>query len=485
MSSSENNVRKKIINQKKKNQINKKVATGDKDNDPVSPVVLSGNISLITKEATVEFEKNEKEPKNKEQRIKELQEKNFELENQLNYLKTEYESKKLGDIENFQTINNELEQKNEIVNKVAKKNKKLIIQLKNIEDVLKENYTKAIHIKHIKKLEYQRSEKKVQKDIDVIEKEIENSQKIVERTKREKKRFQQLLNNLNNRSEQNLKDELEAINNKTEKIRKQIEQLTLIKLKHISCKTKIQNLKTKLNLINNDIEFESKKTEMMSTIINNKDNKKLNKSSEKSIEFMSNQMLYSKHIRDNIIKKISPKLPKVSKSVFNYIKTEFSSVEKNEHLHRIISKDNIRKPISLLGNVFQPETCLFTDREEELLNKLIPKNYMSKYKQKFNVRKTEKEETENKFEEFKEKNNNILQIKYKIDFIKLNIKSKQKDKTGLMIKFKNNKKKILNLLKEISEYKKKIKKENDILKRMNKYNKMYSDNIEKIKNKKV
>lgn len=110
---------------------------------------------------------------------------------------------------------------------------------------------------------------------------------------------------------------------------------------------------------------------------------------------------------------------------------------------------------------------------------------MSKYKQKFNVRKTEKEETENKFEEFKEKNNNILQIKYKIDFIKLNIKSKQKDKTGLMIKFKNNKKKILNLLKEISEYKKKIKKENDILKRMNKYNKMYSDNIEKIKNKKV
>ena len=484
MSTSQNNVRKIKVNQNKNNHINKKVATGDVDNKSVSSPLLAGEVSL-KKEIKVEIKLNEKEEKNIEQRIKSLQEKNIELEKQLNDLKAEYESSKLGDIENLKTINNELDKKSKDVKKVANKNKKLITRLKNIETEISEKYAKAMDIKRINLIKNIRTEKKVQKDIDVVEKGVENMQKMVDITKKEQKRYEELLNKIEDQNESNLRNELETINNQTEKINKEIEQLTSIKSKHISCKREIQNLKSKLNLINNDIEFESKKYDMMSTIVHHRDNKILGEGSEKTYDFITPQMLYSMEIRKRFKKKAAPKLPKVPKSTFEYIKTEINSINKSKNLRRIISKENIKQPMSLIDNEFIPEKSLFTPREAEFLKQVIPENYINRYNEKFDAIKTEKDEVEKKFEEFEQKNNDNLQVKFKIDLLKLRIKTNEKDKTNLMVAFNKNKIKIINLKKEINEYKKRLKEQNVVLYRMNKYNKIYSDAIKKTKNKKM
>ena len=147
-------------------------------------------------------------------------------------------------------------------------------------------------------------------------------------------------------------------------------------------------------------------------------------------------------------------------------------------------KNIYNKPQSLIDNVYVSEPNLFTEREAKILKTVLPESYMAKYMEKYDEKKVEKEEIENKFGEFEEKKNNNMQIKYKIDALKLNIKTNEIIEGGLMVKYRNNNRLIYNLKREITEYKKKIQDYANTLNKMEKYNKFFSNKIKEMKKKK-
>ena len=193
MSTNKSNVRKKLVSKNKtKSTVNKKIFTGDKDQEETtSSTNYPNGISVKTKKLKIEIE----DLQEKKQKILILQEKTAELEQQLNNLKTQYETEKNENLKIIKNKNIELNQKIEECQKVTKENKKLVIKLKGLEGELNEKYNKFINQNLYKKIKTNiKTEKNIQKDINVAEKEIENVKKMAEVYKKEKEKYENLMN---------------------------------------------------------------------------------------------------------------------------------------------------------------------------------------------------------------------------------------------------------------------------------------------------
>jgi hypothetical protein len=483
------NVRKKLFSKNTENQVNKKVATGDtgepkKKAEQVTSHANPNAVSIKTKELKVEI--NEKEvDKDQVQKIKEIQEKNIELENELKTLEEDYKAKSKKNIEDIANKNNELDETRKEASNASKKNQNLIIKLKKIEKDITEKYTKVMNIKFINKIKNQQT---IQKDIKVREKQIEFIKKKNDEKKEENLKIENLLKNKKlSQKQPNLQKKLNALNSRIKEVTKELEELSNIKSKHIACKRIINKLTIQLNVLNINIEFESKKNELiMSTIVNHKDNKILSEGYEEPVDLTKDKMDYNKKVRDRMLRqKRPPKPKKLAKSASRYIKTEFELIQKSKMNPRKISTNNIfNTPISVIDNEYKEEPNLFTEREAKILKTIIPESYMNEYMGKYQEKKIEKEKIEKKFEEFEEKKNNNMIMKHKIDALKLTIKTKEIIEGGLLAKYRNNNKMIFNLRQEISEYKKKIQEQNNILKRMEKYTIFYNNIINSMKKEK-
>ena len=487
------NVRKKLLFSKNtQNQVNKKVATGEagveKKEEQVSSEITSNDVAAKTKQ--LKSDENKKENKEvKEEKV--LPEKTIELEEQLKTLQKEYESKQSENIEEIKNTNIELDKKREDANKASKKNQKLITKLKNIEKEIGEKYKKAVNITSIKKLK-NKNEQNIQKDIKVKEKQIEKMQKVVDAEKAQQIKYENLLNDDEIiQKAHNLQKELNTIDEKINEIKDELGELYIYRSRHLSCTREINELKMTLNVMKNEMEFESKKKNMiMSTTIKNTRNKKiLNEGLTISNDLLNtpnSKLAYSKKIRYEFFKqKRPPKPKKVAKSTFKYILTEFDLIENSKKNPRKNSSKNIlNKPNSIIDNEYVPEPNLFTERETKILKTVLPESYIAKYMEKYDEKKVEKDEIENKFGEFDEKKNDNMKIKYQIDALKLNIKAKGIIESGLLAKYRKNNRLIYNLKQEITEYKKKIQEQERILIRMEKYTEFYSNTIKSMKKKK-
>ena len=265
MSSERNNVRKKLFSKNKKNTINKKVATGDANEE----VSNENNISGKTKKIEMEIKENKE--LDQEERLLELQKSNIKLEEELKTLEVQYESEKIDNIDKLKTINNELLEKSNQSKIISKENHKLITKLKTLENGLNEKYTKIMNKELFKKrTANKKTEKQIQKDIKVREKQIDNIKKISERAKVEKEKYENMLNDAENMESEKMK-ELDHLNELIEEAKVEHEDLDRMRLEHINCYNEIQNLLSTVNLLHNEIEFEKKKYTMMSNV--NKDNK--------------------------------------------------------------------------------------------------------------------------------------------------------------------------------------------------------------------
>ena len=475
MSSERNNVRKKLFSKNKKNTINKKVATGDANEE----VSNENNISGKTKKIEMEIKENKE--LDQEERLLELQKSNIKLEEELKTLEVQYESEKIDNIDKLKTINNELLEKSNQSKIISKENHKLITKLKTLENGLNEKYTKIMNKELFKKrTSNKKTEKQIQKDIKVREKQIDIIKKISERAKVEKEKYENMLNDAENMESEKMK-ELDHLNELIEEAKVEHEDLDRMRLEHINCYNEIQNLLSTVNLLHNEIEFEKKKYTMMSNV--NKDNKikkepneELNLLQKKSL--LSPKLIYSKKIRDLAITKNIPKVEKVNKSTIRYIQTEFELMNKMKTVNNYINKKNILEgnngPTSVLDDIYVPPANLFTERETEVLSTIIPKSNLSEYMGKFTERKKEVDEIQELFSEKDEIKNKNVEKKFEIDNIKINIKVADRIKTDLMNKFRKNKRKIFNIKKEISETENKIKEKEVILNRLNKINKNYN-----------
>ncbi len=418
---STSNVRKKLFSKNTQNQVNKKVATGEageqKKEEKVSSEIISNDFTLTTKPLTIGIKEKEKEnteeEKDKDKKVKELQEKTIELEDQLKTLKEEYKSKQTENIETIKNTNNDLDRKREDANKSSKKNHQLIIKLKNIEKELKEKYIKVTNFKSLKKLKIniaKTNQKELAFKVKVKEKQIENIKKVADKEKAQQIKYENLLKDDKLIQKQpNLQKEFNAINDKIKNIKKELEELYALKSKHLACTRQIESLRITFNIMNNEIEYESKKNRLItSTIENKRSNKGLIEGfpSTSNLQSLPNIKLdYSKKLRDSLFKQKRPPEPKkVAKSAFKYIKTEFDLIEgiKKNPLKKS-SRNIFNKPQSLIDNVYVSEPNLFTEREAKILKTVLPESYMAKYMEKYDEKKVEKEEIENKFGEFEEK----------------------------------------------------------------------------------
>ena len=500
MSTNNSNVRKKLVSKSNnKNAVNKKIFTGDKNEEETTATTNYPNgVSVKTKKIKVEIEELDEETK--KQRILVLQEKTAELEQQLNSLKAQFEINKTESLENIQNINTELEKKNEESKKVSKENKKLIIKLKGLEEQITEKYNKIMNKNIYKKVNNNtKNENNVEKDIKVTEKEIENVKKMSENERKIKEKYENLINEVNNQLESNKISDLEQINEEINQLKTENEILNLIKLEHENCIKDIRALTSKLNIANNELEFETKKNDMIMSITLKKENKDKGKKDEvKTLNNVSEDIAYlkeknalveeklnySKKIRDKDLKNPISNIQKVNNITFKYIQTEFNSMQKKSNYDKKLI-GNLKEVTSRIDNVYIPELNLFTEREADILRKILPDDILNSYMEKFEKKKVEKEKIEEK-NEIKEKNeNNNEQIFYDIDLIKMKRKTEERKKASLNIKYYKNKKKITDFKSKINELQKQIIIQNTIINRMNKNIKNYTKKVDEMKNNKL
>ena len=304
---------------------------------------------------------------------------------------------------------------------------------------------------------------------------------------------------MNDQLESNKINDLNEINKEINQLISENEKLKLIKLEHSKCKKNILDLTSKLNIANNELEFETKKKDMIMSGTINKDTKEneeneilndLNNISEDAIyareknELVENKVNYSKKIRKKILKKEIPRIQPISNSSYKYIQTEFNSIsKKNINKKKLIG--NLKEVTSLIDNVYVPESNLFTERESDVLRKILPEEFLNDYIEKYEKKKLEKQKVEELIEENdineQKDQKDKEQIVYDIDLNNLKKKTEMKKKAELKMKSLKIKKKINDLELKIKEVQKQINVQNDIINRMDKNFNNYSRIFEEMK----
>ena len=478
---SSTNKRKAVITKNKKNNLNKKVATGEAIDEESKK---SPDMSVKTKELNSEITKKEEEV-DQQQRLLVIQDKTAELEKQLNELKSDYEKEKKESIEQVNSINTELNKKVQETKKLGKENKILINKLKNIEKGLYDKYIKAMNIKLIKKNKDIKDENTFKKDIKVHEELIKI---MLKEQKRENKHQEKFINDIQKYYESvkeldSLEEEIQNLNQQIYELKKNKEE-NQKNLKEIEYREKEENTK-KLQIKDEEIKKEHEIVKEKETQVL-KDNCKVLKENLKITNILSDPPVverynYSKEIRDKVLKMEFPRVKPASKSVIRYINTEFDLInQRNKSFKNLLGTKSM--PTSVIDNVYKQQDNLFTDRENKVFEKFFIKENMQNYVDNFDKAKKERDKI---LEKYEQQFNDIKKEKPKmmcdIDFNKMEKKAKDIIETQLNVKIIKNNKKISELNIAIFEMKKKLEQQNFILKRKEKQNKVYMNLIENIK----
>ena len=492
-SNNKRQVKKKLFS---KNEIaSKKVSTGDKNEQEYISQNFDNGICIKTTKKLLEVEITENLEEEQRQRIAELQEKNSQLEDQLKSLSSQYESEKVGIVQDVNKYNDAIKQKSEEVNEVSKENNKLMKRLKNIENNLNDKYSKFMEKKTVKKKKnIQRTEKTVKKEVDVKEEQIKNIKKKIEAEKTQRMKAENLLNEVNDGLEENHKNYIKELDEKIKVAKNEVKKLSEVRVAHEHCIKEIQSLTSQLNLVHNEIEFETKKNDMIMSTINNDidtntNNTNINEEKKDILsikldnELVKNKNDYGFKVRDLILKTKTPRRDKINKSAFNYIKNEFDIIKK---------KDAPSAKRSIIGNLNEVtrvidtspvQTNLFTEKETEVLKKLIPQDYIDVYNERFEMKKKEKDQIQRKFEENENLKLENQQSKYEVELLKMKLKEKERITSELEVKVRKNNIKVSKLKSEIAQYEKQLKEQIALLNKKINYNKKYISIIERGKEK--
>ena len=184
--------------------------------------------------------------KNKSKETNNIIENNVEAENEeinldkeLYLLKSEYETEKSNNIDKIRIMNNKIKEKNKELKLLSKDNLRLILKLKDIESNLKSDYLKAFNERMKKRNLYIKNEQALKNDIIVKEEEIKNVKKFANVEKKQLKKYQLLLNEVNNGMEQNLELDLKELKEELSKLDDELIELYKINFAHKNCKKNI------------------------------------------------------------------------------------------------------------------------------------------------------------------------------------------------------------------------------------------------------
>ena len=435
-------------------------------------------------EAQIENISNEVlyDPKQKKQK-KSLDEELIELQKQL-------EEERVNSINEANRLNEEDNKKNTELKKLTTIYNNLIQTLKTYDQSL------VIRTRKISKYK-QKSEEEIKKDIKITETQIKNYEKRANYNKENYQLFKQQVE-----KEKNKENDLKSVlNNLKEDISSSNEEIKYLKLtsnNHLFCNNENRKLKERLANLNTAYQYEikrAKQLELMDIETKGEDDQEIKEEYDK-IDDKAKAEEDEKNLlpRINVLKfrgenmqKLEMKILKINKigvnkseiignaiNCYKKLNTEYNDNERYKEKEK--KNRNVRK--IKYNETKIPENYLFTEKEEKIMEKVLPENMYNSCKIKFNDILQQKKELE---EQLKTESNNIKNEKddmaNKCDFNKMELKTQKLDSLKLVLKSQKLREKINLIKQDIKAMKEKIDKEQKKLNEENKIN-MYYRNLQ-------
>ena len=422
------------------------------------------------------------DPKQKKQK-KSLDEELIELQKQL-------EEERVNSINEANRLNEEDNKKNTELKKLTTIYNNLIQTLKTYDQSL------VIRTRKISKYK-QKSEEEIKKDIKITETQIKNYEKRANYNKENYQLFKQQVE-----KEKNKENDLKSVlNNLKEDISSSNEEIKYLKLtsnNHLFCNNENRKLKERLANLNTAYQYEikrAKQLELMDIETKGEDDQEIKEEYDK-IDDKAKAEEDEKNLlpRINVLKfrgenvqKLEMKILKINKigvnkseiigNAINCYKKLITEYNDNERYKEKEKKNrNVRK--IKYNETKIPENYLFTEKEEKIMEKVLPENMYNSCKIKFNDILQQKKELE---EQLKTESNNIKiendDMANKCDFNKMELKTQKLDSLKLVLKSQKLREKINLIKQDIKAMKEKIDKEQKKLNEENKIN-MYYRNLQ-------
>ena len=422
------------------------------------------------------------DPKQKKQK-KSLDEELIELQKQL-------EEERVNSINEANRLNEEDNKKNTELKKLTTIYNNLIQTLKTYDQSL------VIRTRKISKYK-QKSEEEIKKDIKITETQIKNYEKRANYNKENYQLFKQQVE-----KEKNKENDLKSVlNNLKEDISSSNEEIKYLKLtsnNHLFCNNENRKLKERLANLNTAYQYEikrAKQLELMDIETKGEDDQEIKEEYDK-IDDKAKAEEDEKNLlpRINVLKfrgenmqKLEMKILKINKigvnkseiignaiNCYKKLNTEYNDNERYKEKEK--KNRNVRK--IKYNETKIPENYLFTEKEEKIMEKVLPENMYNSCKIKFNDILQQKKELE---EQLKTESNNIKiendDMANKCDFNKMELKTQKLDGLKLVLKSQKLREKINLIKQDIKAMKEKIDKEQKKLNEENKIN-MYYRNLQ-------
>ena len=422
------------------------------------------------------------DPKQKKQK-KSLDEELIELQKQL-------EEERVNSINEANRLNEEDNKKNTELKKLTTIYNNLIQTLKTYDQSL------VIRTRKISKYK-QKSEEEIKKDIKITETQIKNYEKRANHNKENYQLFKQQVE-----KEKNKENDLKSVlNNLKEDISSSNEEIKYLKLtsnNHLFCNNENRKLKERLANLNTAYQYEikrAKQLELMDIETKGEDDQEIKEEYDK-IDDKAKAEEDEKNLlpRINVLKfrgenmqKLEMKILKINKigvnkseiignaiNCYKKLNTEYNDNERYKEKEK--KNRNVRK--IKYNETKIPENYLFTEKEEKIMEKVLPENMYNSCKIKFNDILQQKKELE---EQLKTESNNIKNenddMANKCDFNKMELKTQKLDSLKLVLKSQKLREKINLIKQDIKAMKEKIDKEQKKLNEENKIN-MYYRNLQ-------
>ena len=364
-------------------------------------------------------------------RLNTLKKQNDDLNEKLEKNNELIKQEKEQTINELKQINLELENKEIEYKKITNENKNLFNKLILIKEEVS-NQIKSVRFKRIKDEDYEDKSEKIKLRINLHEEEIKNLIQLIPQLEREKHFFEKILERNNEETKYNLLNDLLIINDKNEKIEKEIKNMKEeIKL-HQKCKKKLKQMEYEYNLLRNDLDFEKKKIILNQSLSQSV----LNNNTISYYDEESNEIKVNSYKNKNILSEENKYIPKRENSFLNPIRRKFKlSLEAEERRE----KEELKVTLNPLWNEIRNENnnykifiknkpiksffmerlknnkvkSLFRDKEFDIISKLVPEHCLNNYSLKFDNLENEKKNIQNEYKDTIEikrqifKNNNL------------------------------------------------------------------------------
>jgi hypothetical protein len=492
---------------KKGDTMNIKVSTKDndiltKDNEINLNIEGQKKKKTTSKNSTIiKSPIKEESEDNIERRISKLIEKNKKCKQELDTIKSNIDTQNDTELSEILSLNEKLSALEKEQISKSNENKTLLDKLKKMEEEVSKRFSNKFKIsKIIERQKKSENKRDINKEIKVKEKEKTIVQNDIKFNQKEIKKLNKLIEENKDGCEQKLNTELQELNSKINILQKEIEELNKIKLKHKLCQQNEHKLKSKLNVLSSEYDFESKKGNMIETEPEKKEQTK--------IKNVNMTMVYGEKVRKQALSQVknkyNSKIKLVNYKSYNFLLDELNynktigehvgSLYQNLQEKSLQTGENVEIPdfstylkneISVRIDTKSPKNYLFSDKEKEVLKKLLPDRYYNNYNEKFNKVETELTEIEEKFKDNKNIKNEIYMDNIKCDEQNLKLKELGNIKANLTLSNSKNNKKIVELKKKIQMLNNDIKKEDKMVQKKEKINNIIRKKIETLKKTKV